>query len=139
MVRFSKFKLLSILSRNSRMSFVDLAKKLNVSETAVRKRIRSLIKKGIIKTFTITLDPKKSGIVISYIGVDTKPESYIKVIEELSKREDIKDLYTSSGDHMIMIKYWAENNQHMKDFINYLNNLEGVTKTCPAILVEKIK
>ncbi len=139
MVRFSKFELLSMLSENSRMSFVDLAKKLKVSETAVRKRVNNLMKKGIIKNFTITVDPKKSGIIVSYIGVDTRPEYYIKVIEELSKRGDIKDLYTSSGDHMIMIEYWAENNQQMNEFINYLNNLEGVTKTCPAILVEKIK
>ena len=139
MVRFSNLELLRILKENSRIPFVKIAKIFGVSETAVRKRIRKLEKEGIIKKYTIEVNLKKIGLEMALIGIDTKPEYYISTIEKLKEMDEVVNLYASSGDHMIMIDCWFKSSEELRKFIKTLESMEGVTRVCPAIILEKIK
>ncbi len=140
MVRFSNFQLLKILRENSRTPLVKIAEKLGVTETAVRKRIKKLEKEGVIRRYTIEVNPKKIGFeMVSLIGLDTKPENYLSVLEELKEMEEVVSLYSSSGDHMIMAECWFRNSEELSKFVKKLEGIEGVTKVCPAIILEKIK
>ena len=139
MVRISNLELVEILRKNARIPYVKLAKHFGVSETAIRKRIRKLEEDGVIKGYTIEVDPKKMGFEINaLIGVDTKPEHYIPVIGKLKLMEEIRGLCSSSGDHMILLECWFRNSNELAEFVKKLEKLEGVTKICPAIIIEKI-
>ena len=139
MVRISNLELVEILRKNARISYVELAKHFGVSETAIRKRIRKLEENGVIKRYTVEVDPKKLGFEINaLIGVDTKPERYVQIIEKMKVMEGIKGLCSSSGDHMILLECWFRNSNELAEFVKKLEKLEGVTKICPAIIIEKI-
>ena len=139
MVRFSDSELLFALRENERFSFVNLAKKFGVTETAIRKRIRSLEKKGIIKGYTINIDYKKLGFdITAIIGIDTLPEKLFQIIEDL-KKEDVISIYTSSGDHMLLIEKCFKNTSELQKYIWTLQKKEDITKVCPAIIIDKIK
>jgi len=70
---------------NSRTPIMKIAEKLGVSETAIRKRIRKMEKNGIIKKYTVEIDPRKLGYnVIALIGLDTTPEKLITTIDRLN-------------------------------------------------------
>ena len=122
------------------MSFVEIAKKLGVSETAVRKKLQKLEELGVIRRYTVEVDPRKLGFnIIALIGLDTAPESYIRVIDVLRKDDRIVKMYSSSGDHMILIEVWFRDSEEMSEFVKKLNDMEGVTRVCPAILIERLK
>ncbi|MFX1252786.1 MAG: HTH domain-containing protein [Promethearchaeota archaeon] len=59
MTKISNNQIIEFLSKNSRISFVELSKILNVSETAVRKKVKQLKGNGTIKKFTIEIFPAK--------------------------------------------------------------------------------
>jgi len=140
MVRNSNLRILKILRENSRTPFLKIAEKLGISETAVRKRINRLQKSGVIRRYTIEIDPKKLGYEVNaLIGIDTKPEHYISVIEELKKMDEIVSLYASTGDHMLLAECWLRNSEELAKFVKRLNEIEGITRICPAIILEKIK
>jgi Lrp/AsnC family transcriptional regulator for asnA, asnC and gidA len=140
MVRISNLDILNILKENARISFSEIAKKFEVSDTAIRKRIRKLEKNGVIKKYTIEINPKKIGFEIdAFIGIDTKPEQYIQIIEKLKKMKEVINLYSSSGDHMILAECWFKNSSELTKFVERLNTIIGITKICPAIVLEKIK
>lgn len=140
MVRISNEELVSYLMENSRTSYVELARRLKVSDTAVRKKIAKLEKTGVIRKYSIEVDQKKLGYEINAVtGVDTDPEKYISVINEIKQMPQVKRLYSSSGDHMIMAEGWFRNNQDLTDWIQEVESIHGVKKTCPAIIHEKIK
>lgn len=140
MVRLTDFDLIKQLLQDSRRTCVELAKTFGVTEAAIRKRIKKLESKKIIKRFTIEVDLKKLGFEVqALIGLDASPEKLIQVLEELQKMEEIVSLYTSSGDHMILIECWFKNMSQLSGFVRKLENMNGVIRVCPAIILEKIK
>ncbi|MHA1606323.1 MAG: Lrp/AsnC family transcriptional regulator [Candidatus Freyarchaeota archaeon] len=139
MVRISNFKILQILRENARTPFVKIAELLGVSETAVRKRVRKLEEQGIIRKYTVEVDPKKIGFEIALIGVDAKPEHYLALLERLKEMDEVVSLYSSSGDHMILVEYWFSGSEELAAFVKKLESLEGVTRVCPSIILEKLK
>ena len=52
-------RILEALQENSRVSYRELAKNLEIPHTTVWTRIRKLRKRGIIKRFTIEVDEEK--------------------------------------------------------------------------------
>ena len=140
MVRISDKKLIQILLENSRTPYVEIAKKLGVSETAVRKRIRKLEQLGIIKKYTVEVDLRRLGYQVkAIIGVDTAPECYISTIEKLKNMDEVVSLYSASGDHMIIAECWFKSSDDLAAFIKTLEKMKGIIKICPAVILEKTK
>jgi len=57
----SDLKILKLLSKNSRIEYSELSKKLKLSANAIKYRIRNMEKSGIILNYTISVDVKKLG------------------------------------------------------------------------------
>ncbi|AIF68470.1 transcriptional regulator [Palaeococcus pacificus DY20341] len=133
--------ILDILSKDARTPFTEIAKVLGISETAVRKRVKSLEEKGVIKGYKVEVDPAKLGYgLVSLTGIDTLPEKLFEVAEKVKSFDFVKNLYLTSGDHMIMAEVWAKDGEDLAEIISTkIGKLEGVIKVCPAIILEKIK
>ncbi|NJE04079.1 HTH-type transcriptional regulator LrpA [Thermococcus sp. MV11] len=133
--------IIEMLTKDARTPFTEIAKVLGISETAVRKRVKALEEAGVIKQYTVVVDPSKLGYnLVSLTGVDTLPEKIFDVAEKLKEFDFVRDVYLTSGDHMIMAEVWAKDGEDLSDIIsNKIGRLDGVTKVCPAIILEKLK
>ncbi len=133
-------QLLNILLEDSSKKWTDIAEVLNVSDTAVRKRVSKLKKDGVIKKFTIELDPRKLGFELSsFIGFDVDAESYLPTVEELKTWSEVRSIFQTSLDHDFLMECWFKDNDHLTAFLKKLENLSGITKICPATVIQKIK
>ncbi|MBS7288140.1 MAG: Lrp/AsnC family transcriptional regulator [Candidatus Freyarchaeota archaeon] len=140
MVRISNLKLIEILRENARTPFLRMAEALGVSEAAVRKRVKKLESDGVIKKYTIDVDLRKLGFEVNaLIGLDTKPENYLVVLEKLKGMKETASVYATSGDHMILIECWFRNANELIEFCKKLESTCEVTRICPAIILEKVK
>ncbi|AEM38110.1 transcriptional regulator, AsnC family [Pyrolobus fumarii 1A] len=132
--------ILAALSRNARVSYTELAKQLGISDVAVIKRIRRLEQLGVIKRYTIVVDPKALGYnVVSYTGIDVEPEHLLTVANELRKKEYVKMLAITSGDHDIMALIWARDSEELRRIHEEISRMPGVKRICPAIVLETLK
>ncbi|MHA1995910.1 MAG: Lrp/AsnC family transcriptional regulator [Candidatus Hodarchaeales archaeon] len=132
--------LLNYLLQDSSKNWKELANLLNVSDTAVRKRVNNLKKEGIIKRFTIEIDPRKLGYELSsFIGFDVDAESYIQTIEEVKEWPEVKSIFQTSLDHDFLMECWFKDNDHLTVFLRNLEQLSGITKVCPATVIQRLK
>ena len=132
--------MLRILRENARTPYVKIARELGVTEAAVRKRVRRLEERGVIRKYTVEVDPRKVGFeVTALIGLDTSPERFMATLEQLQSMEEVLELYSASGDHMILVKAWFRNSRELAAFVRKLESIDGVTRVCPAIILERIK
>jgi len=133
-------QIIEILLEDSRISNVEIAQKIKRSESTVRQRLSKLIQKGIIKKFTVVINPLTYGFnTIAYVGIKVEPEKLLKVVKSLKKLEDIVSLSTTTGDYMIICEIWAEDGVHLGDIIDKIEAIEGVISVLPSIIQERHK
>ncbi len=134
-------KIIELLRSDSRRPFTEIAEKIGVTEATVRNRVSSLEKRGIIKRYTVQVDHKKMGYnTKTILGLDVEPENLIEAAEMIGKIEEVRNVATCTGDHMIMAEVWARDNSHLgKIMSEKIGSVEGVKNLCPAIVMEEIK
>lgn len=134
-------KIIELLRKNARASYSEIAEKVEVSEPTVRKFIQNLENNEAILGYSAEVDPKKlKNETIAIVGIDTENDSFLGVIESLKDIFEVTEIYTSSGDHEIMIKVSSENNESLHRTISEkISNIEGIKASYPSILHERIK
>jgi len=133
-------KILSMLMRNSRTPYKDIAKEIGYTDVAVIRRIKKLEESGVIKKYTIEVDPSKIGFnKVSITGINVKPDALLHVVDELKKRRYVKYIAITSGDHEIITIIWAKDHDELDNIHRELKEIEGVEKTYPAIIVDVVK
>ncbi|MFB6075878.1 MAG: Lrp/AsnC family transcriptional regulator [Candidatus Aenigmatarchaeota archaeon] len=133
-------KIIEMLKEDGRRPFTQIAEQIGVTEATVRKRVKKLEDGGVIERYTVDVDPSKLGYkTVTILGLDVEPEKLIPAAEEITNIEEVKDVYTSSGDHMIMAWIWARDNSHLsKIMFDKIGAIEGVKDLCPSIVLEKL-
>lgn len=133
--------IIKILQEDASISFTEIARKLRMSESTVRKRVEKLKREGVIKKFTVILDPAKIGFnAVAIIGIDADPSKILDVAKKLCELPETRYVATSTGDHMIVAEVWARNTMDLLKIINEkIGAIDGVKKVCPALILEKLK
>lgn len=74
------FAILEHLSQDSRMHSTEIASNLGLATSTVHKRIEKMRDSGIIKEFTVTIDPASVGLnITTYIGINIDHSKRINV------------------------------------------------------------
>jgi Lrp/AsnC family transcriptional regulator for asnA, asnC and gidA len=134
-------RIIEILEEDGRSSFTDIAEELKVSESAIRKRVSTLLSTGVIKRFTVKLDHAKLGFnTAAIVGIDVESDKMLEIAQRLCDLREVKCVATSSGEHMIMLEVWVKNGKELNRLISErIGKIEGVKKVCPALILEKLK
>ena len=130
-------KIIGYLKEDSRESFVDIGKKLKLSESAVRRRVKNLVDSGTIKKFTLELGEENSTSAIVLVSVDSATETS-KVSLKLAKLEGVKTVYEITGQYDITTIMSASNIAEINTTIDALRKIPGVVDTNTVIILRKI-
>jgi len=134
-------KILETLRLDASLPFTEIAKRFKVSESTIRKRVERLTREGVIKKFTVTVNPAKIGLnTVAIVGVDVDPSKLLEVAQKLCDIPETVYVATSTGDHMIMTEIWTRDGRELTRILSEkIGSIEGVKKICPAIILEKLK
>lgn len=130
-------KIIEFLRTDSRESFVDIGKKLNLSESAVRRRVKNLVDKGTIKKFTVELGEENATSAIVLVSVDSATETS-KVSTKLVKLDGVKTVYEITGQYDIATIISAPSIVEINTSIDALRKIPGVTDTNTIIILRKV-
>ncbi len=134
-------KIIELLLKNSRMNYSDIAKVLGISDTAVRKRIRNMEKSGVIRGYTLSVDPHTLGYkCVAILGIDTESEKFYYVANALKDMDEVKCVDMASGENMIVVEIWAKDGEQLARIISEnIGKIDGVKKVKSSIVLQKLK
>jgi DNA-binding Lrp family transcriptional regulator len=130
-------KIIEYLKENSRESFVDIGKKLKLSESAVRRRVKNLLGSGSIKKFTLELGEENATSAIVLVSVDSATDTS-KVSQRLTKLEGVKTVYEITGQYDITVIISAATIAEINNSIDGLRKITGVVDTNTVIILKKV-
>lgn len=129
--------LLGLLIADARISYADIARKLNVSRAYARSRVNALVNEGVIEQFTAVVNPEKLGKVVSNF-VDLKVHSqYVETIaNELSTKQEVVSLYIMSDLQSLHIHTLTDSFDSFQSFVreNILGRPEIISSHCNSLL-----
>jgi len=101
-------KIIDILKRDGRKSFVEIGKELGLSEGAVRRRVKILQEKGVIKRFTVELNREYVINAVSFISFDKGGQTK-ELVEKISQIDSVDSVYEITGRFDAMALISAKN------------------------------
>ena len=133
-------KILSILSKNARIPFKDVAAACGVSRAAIHQRVQRLIEVGVITGSGFDVNPKRLGYTTcTYVGLNLERGSmYKEVVKRLQTIPEIVECHFTTGGYTMLLKLYARDNEQLMELLNSkLQSIPGVVSTETLISLEQ--
>ncbi|WP_337859909.1 Lrp/AsnC family transcriptional regulator [Ferroplasma sp.] len=117
------YKIIDLLRENSRKSNMEIARKFNISEGTVRKRIFNMVNSGIIKKFTVETSIYIEGIVLIKLDSRHATET-LKVLKAI-----YADIYEFSGSIDVAVRIIRSTIDDLNREVDKIRDLSGVINT----------
>ena len=134
-------KILSALSENARASWVQLSEMVNLSPSAVQRRVEAMLESGLIKRFSVDINYEELGKAVHafiHIKVARHDVNTAKAFrKKISNYPEVQGFFKLSGNVDYMINVTLTDLKALSDFIdNQILALEGVNDASSAIVLE---
>ena len=133
-------KILSILSKNARIPFKDVAAECGVSRAAIHQRVQHLIAGGVITGSGFDVNPKSIGYnTCTYVGMNLeRGNMYKDVVEKLQDIPEIVECHFTTGPYTMLLKVYARDNEQLMELINNkMQMIPGVVSTETLISLDQ--
>ncbi len=129
-------KIVSLLARNGRMSFTELARQAGLSVSAVHQRVRRLEQDGVIKGYAAMFDPEDLGLPLTaFVSVKpldaAAPDDLPQLLEHLAA---IEACHSVAGDENYILKVRVASPTALEDLLYQIRTLGRVSTRTTVVL-----
>jgi Lrp/AsnC family transcriptional regulator, leucine-responsive regulatory protein len=113
--------ILKLLAGNARLSLKELAASIPLSAPSTSERLRRLEERGVIRAYTVDLEPKLLGHVLQAI-VRVRPlPGRLRVVQELiESMPEIVECDKVTGDDCFVARLFARSMEHLDELVERL-------------------
>ena len=119
-------KILKKLSQNCRLTYRELATMINMSISAIHKRIKNLVDDETISAFIA----RPNSIALKYLSVaifgTSNAKSMDAVSKELGQHENVYYVLIESGKHLLILGYLRDISS-MRDYSTYVSETAQIS------------
>lgn len=133
-------KILSLITKNARIPYLEVARECQVSGAAIHQRIQRLTKIGVITGSEFVISPKKIGFhTCAYVGIFLDSASlYPEVVTRLREIPEITQCHYITGGYSIFIKVFTRDNEDLKHLlVDKVQSIPGISRTETFISLEE--
>jgi DNA-binding Lrp family transcriptional regulator len=139
-----RFKILSELQRDGRLTNQELAQRVNLSASPCWRRVKELEASGVIRRYTALLDPEKVGVpvcVITLVNLEMHNRQSLEAFENAVRdRPEIVECYAITGDADFMLKVRVADIRSYERFLNdVLFRIPGIKHIKSSFTLREIK
>lgn len=134
-------KIIQLLIKNARMSYSEIGQQTGISRVAVKARVQSLERRGIIEEYTTIINPQKiSGAISCYFEIETLPDTLSNVVDLLNQNDIITQIYRVTGRNKLHVHAVAASNEEMECLLReVIDPLPGVISCSCNMILSRVK
>lgn len=135
-------RILSALQLDGRLSNVELAERVGLSESACLRRVRVLEQCGIIDRYVMLIDQAaigKPGTVFVRVTLEGQQQEKLQRFEEeIGKVKDVLECYLMSGDADYLLRIIMRDNEDYLRIHSRLTGLPGVLRVQSSFALKTV-
>ena len=133
-------KIISLLQKDSRLSFNRIAKELGISVGTAYNRIRGLEEKGVLRGYTAIVDPVKVGYQLTaIILIQAEGKHLLDVEGEIARMGNVISVYDITGEFDVAVIARFKDRFDMNKFIKALLKMPYVKRTVTNVVLNVVK
>jgi len=133
-------RIIGLLRQNADLSYTEMAKRLRLNESTLRKRIIALRSKGIIRRRLADVNAEKLGYKSRMmLAVDAEPSKLLDVGKRLAAIPQARFVFAMSGESEFLVVIWTRDNDSMAKVVESVGVIEGVVKVTQNFLWDRLK
>jgi len=114
-------KLVEELQANARLSVAELGRRIGLSPTATTERLRQMEEIGILRSYTVQIDPESLGLeVMAFIRMSCDGQNYHRLIEYVQTLEEVRECHHLTGGDDFLLKVTTTNMADLEALIEAL-------------------
>ncbi len=131
-------KIIAVLDRDASLTNKEIAKRLGMNESTVRKRIAVLKEKKVIQYY-VQIDTPQIGLKTEVsLGVDVEASKILQAGRKFAEIPGVRMVFHTSGEHDFLLVVWTTDRETLSKIVDKISAVEGVMKVLPSVLVERI-
>lgn len=134
-------EIISLLQKDGRISNIDIAKKINVSEGTVRSRLNRLITNEIIQIVAVSNPIKLGFTFVGHLRISVEPSAMERVAAALQNIDKLWFIVaTAGGNTGIDAEFIAKDLDEFNErILNRIYAIEGVKKVETTLTIDFLK
>ncbi len=135
-------RILTLLTKNARMPFLEVARQCGVSGAAVHQRVQKMVEEGVVKGSQFVLDNKMLGYnTCAFVGIQVnlvRETTHEEVFEKISEISEIVECHHITGKYSLLVKILTHSNEHLKKtLVEKIQSIREITGTETFISLEE--
>ena len=136
-------RILEELQENARIANVDLAEKVNLSQSPCLRRVKNLEDRGVITGYAALLDQKRVGLPVSIfvsVTLERQIETALEVFEKaISGYPEVMECYLMTGDFDYLLRVVAADLAAYERFLlDHLTKIPGVATIKSSFALKQV-
>jgi DNA-binding Lrp family transcriptional regulator len=127
-------QIIKILKEDARAGYGEIGAKVNLSEGAVRKRIKILTDENIIKKFTVKIGLAEGAQAITLLATNPAYPTQ-EVSRKIQAIPNVETVYEVTGEYDIVAVISGMNVTEVNECIEKIRRVEGIMKTNTMIVL----
>ena len=133
-------KIIKVLEDDARTSLRKISELVDVSLGTVSNRVKRMEKNGIIRGYSVILDPDKIGWELNVvIGLRIQKGRLIEIQERIAKDSRVHGVYDVTGDFDSMVIAKAKNRKDLDDLSKNVLSIDGVERSITHLVLNTVK
>ena len=136
-------KLLTLLQRRGRASYVEMAEAVNLSESACLRRVRALEEAGVIGRYAAVIDERAVGLPLSVfvtVTLSSQAEATLSAFEKaVASVREVAECYLMTGGSDYLLRLVVRDVDDLERVHSReLTRIPGVTRVSSSVAMRTV-
>ena len=133
-------QILRLLTKNARLSFREIAVKLDVSTSTVSARVKRLEEEHLVRGYIPDIDPRAMGYELTaIIGIRIAHGKLLDVQRAVGKDERVFAVYDTTGEWDSFILARFKGTRDLDNFVKKVLSIPDVERTNTNVVLNTVK
>lgn len=128
--------LLALLKEDTKRKYSELGEVVHLSPPAVHERVKKLERAGVIRKYTIEIDPGTLGLTLqAFVRIHISRIPCEETARALQTFPEVVECFSSAGEESMLIKVQTRSSSQLEALLNHIRQMPGVAQVQTSIIL----
>lgn len=130
-------KILTALGEDGRRSYAEVGNDVGLSTAAVHERVKKMLERGVIRRFSISVDPLTVGLnFTAFVAIRNDGGAHCRDISARLRAVDaVQELHSVAGEYDLLAKVRTAHARDLEAVLLQIKAIPGVARTTSTVVL----